>query len=270
MRNIVPRLRVAAFETAPPDTASHVERWDTNDGHAIEGYRTADGVGWIAVSRIAAYRFAAEGPVEAASLGGDDAAVEDTWLRSVLPLVVQARGTQVLHASAVRGPAGVLALCGISTAGKSTVAAVLRSRGHSVVADDALGFEVESEKVMALPLPFRLRLRPASVEALGLPALAHVADEPAAAAPLVAVVLLEPADAGPVTLKAIAASEAVGALMPHLYCFALEEGKERLVESALGLACAASVHRLAFVRSFGQLAAQVECVEALMAEPRGG
>ena len=156
-------------------------------------------------------------------------------MRSVLPLVVQARGTQVLHASAVTGPAGVVALCGVSTSGKSTLAAALMARGHEVVADDALAFRVEGGEATALTLPFRLRLRSSSAEALGLPAIAAEGGG-GGQATFSAIVILEPHDdeAAP-NLEAVNAAEAVGALMPHAYCFALDEGKAELVAAYASL-----------------------------------
>ena len=236
-----------------------------NDGHAIEGYRTADGVGWITVSGVAAYRFAAEGPVEAASLGGDVEAIEDTWLRSVLPLVVQARGTQVLHASAVYGSAGVVALCGVSTAGKSTVCAALARTGIAAVADDALGFEVDGGKATALTLPFALRLRSASASYLDLPFVAArgVGGETLA---LRAIVILEPNDDLPSSpsLLAVSPAKGVGALMPHAYCFSLDAGKEELVRSYAALAAAIPISRLRFQRHLGTLDAMVERVRHVL------
>ncbi len=74
----------------------------------LHGFR-AGGSGWVSIPGVAAYGFTDAGPVTAVSDGvprrraRDE--VEDAWVRSVLPLVVQARGTQVLHASAVAGRA---------------------------------------------------------------------------------------------------------------------------------------------------------------------
>ncbi len=85
----------------------------------------------------------------------------------------------------------------------------------------------------ALPLPFRLRLRPQSALALGLPGIA--AEGPGGGGlPLVAIVLLEPHDEDDAPeLEPVDAVEAFGALMPQAYCFSLEEGKEELVEAYL-------------------------------------
>ena len=49
-------------------------------------------------------------------------AIEETFERGVLPLALQARGIQVLHASGIETPQGVVAFCARSQTGKSTLA----------------------------------------------------------------------------------------------------------------------------------------------------
>jgi len=70
--------------------------------------------------------------------------VEDAYFRNVLPLVMQLRGHEVLHASAVSTPGGLVVLCGVSGAGKSTFASALSARGHRVWADDAVVLKIDS------------------------------------------------------------------------------------------------------------------------------
>lgn len=237
-----------------------VARWETNAGVELAGYRSG-GFGWLVLPGVAAFRFDAEGAVVASPAGGSQAEVRDVWLRSVLPLVVQARGTQVLHASAVAGPdRRIIALCGVSTAGKSTLAAALAERGHELVADDALPFTVEGDAVLAHPLPFALRLRePVALDAR----LVRSRETGAAEGPLAAVVLLEPGPVGP-ALEPVPAADAVGALMPHAYCFALDEGKEALVGAYTALAAAIPVRRLRYVQEPERLAGAVGALEELI------
>lgn len=228
----------------PGETAAvgTVARWEANDGLVLVGYR-AGGHGWVSIPGLAHYRFDRADDVVASPDGGSDAEIEDAWLRSVLPLVLQARGTQVLHASAVLGADGALALCGVSTAGKSTLAAALAARsGVRLIADDALPFALEDGRAVVHPVPFRLRLREGS-EHLD-PGGGLVEAGPAR---LATIVLLEPhGDDGHATVEPVAPAEAVGALMPHAYCFALEEGKAELVAAYTGLAAIAPVHRLSY------------------------
>src|SRR6266480_4230280 len=116
---LVPTLRHAEFDAPDPSQADgDVSRWEANDGIVLYGFRSS-GYGWATVEGLGSYRFEAAGDVQVVSDGGAPEAIEDAWYRSVLPLVLQARGTQVLHASAVAGPDGAVALCGASTSGKS-------------------------------------------------------------------------------------------------------------------------------------------------------
>lgn len=175
---------------------------------------------------------------------------------------MQARGTQVLHASAVGGTASALALCGVSTAGKSTLAAALAAAtGARLVADDALPFVVEGDRAVAYPVPFRLRLREGSehLDLGGGPVEAGVAR-------LSAIVLLEPhAGEGDPSLEPVAPADAVGALMPHAYCFALDEGKAALVAAYTTLVQSVPVHRLAYPQRPDRLDDTVALLGALLA-----
>ncbi len=71
--------------------------------------------------------------------------IEDTYRRGVLPLVLQLRGHEVLHASAVSTASGLLVLCGVSGTGKSTFAYGLSRRGYPLWADDAVVLDIEDE-----------------------------------------------------------------------------------------------------------------------------
>ena len=77
-------------------------------------------------------------------------------------MALQVSGREVLHASAVRSPAGVTALCADSETGKSTIAFGLSSRGYPVWADDLVAIEVSDQGGVAISLPFTMRLRPPS------------------------------------------------------------------------------------------------------------
>jgi len=76
----------------------------------------------------------------------------------VLPFVLQALGSELLHASGVVTPSGALAFCGGSSAGKSTIAHRLTGRGHEPLADDALMFELTAAGVDAVRIPFTTRV----------------------------------------------------------------------------------------------------------------
>ena len=88
------------------------------------------------------------------------ALVLDAYRRTVLPQALQFFGREVLHASAVVGPSGVVGFCAYSQTGKSTLAFALAQRGYVPWADDALAFETGAQVSQALALPFAVRLRP--------------------------------------------------------------------------------------------------------------
>jgi hypothetical protein len=96
------------------------------------------------------------------------AQVIDHLMRAVVPLVLQSRGIQVLHASAIRLKDGVLGLCGRSSSGKSTLAYALGKRGYEVWADDSLLISTTHRDVRTLRTPpVQLRLRPDSRKYFG-------------------------------------------------------------------------------------------------------
>jgi hypothetical protein len=280
----LPELELAAIQIAGESAADGlISRWETNDGSPMAGYRAA-GAAWIVIPGIAAFRFADDGPVVARPDGASETMIREAWLRSVLPLVVQARGFQVLHASAISTGKGVLAICGVSTSGKSTLAAAMHARGHVVVADDALGFAPADEVVLiqhdvrprveppqgagtgviALTLPFQVRLRPAPAALLDLPDVV-VAGAGGAAIELRHIVILDPDTAEPAArVTREAASAAVGSLMPHAYCFALDEEKEALVRAYALLADRVSIWRLRYPPDIERLDETVSVLEGLL------
>lgn len=117
---------------------------------------------WIHVYGTATYvlRPGSDRIVAVPEAGADKAEIADRWHRLALPLLLQAAGLEVLHASAVRTERGIVALCGHAGVGKSTLACGLGRRGYPPVADDALAFRVAQDQgVVGVPLPCRLRPR---------------------------------------------------------------------------------------------------------------
>lgn len=77
------------------------------------------------------------------------------------------RGLLPLHAAVVTIGGRALAVAGPSTSGKSTLAAALAARGHSVLADDACVVDLDHGSVTVLPTVGMTRLWPDSARALG-------------------------------------------------------------------------------------------------------
>ncbi len=89
-------------------------------------------------------------------------------LGTTLAMLLHQRGeVTVLHASAVAIAGRGAAFVGVKGAGKSTMAAALQARGHSLVADDIVAIVTTSGGPLVLPgFPY-LKLWPDSVASLG-------------------------------------------------------------------------------------------------------
>jgi hypothetical protein len=199
--------------------------------------------------------------------------VVDTFRRTVLPMVVQVRGHEVLHASAVITPEGVVALAGRSGSGKSTLAYGLAFRGHRLWADDAVVFRPADGRVRAVPVPFGLRLLPSSLEHFRgrrPPGDVSGAGE-GSAAPLAAVCLLQrvsdrDADA---TLTPVDSTDAFLSILRNAYCFEpKDQGRNRrMMESYLRLSRDVPVFRLRVPDDLARLEEVLDVVEAIVLEP---
>lgn len=94
-----------------------------------------------------------------------------------MALALAARGIFLLHASALAGHGGVVAICGESGAGKSTLAAATASfpeLGLSRVADDQLPVELGARPIVLPHFP-QLKLPPSDWNAPGKPAMLPLA-----------------------------------------------------------------------------------------------
>lgn len=89
-------------------------------------------------------------------------------LDQVLPLVLNLRGQEALHATAVLAPGGVCAFTGPAGAGKSTLAASFLEAGHPVVSDDCLALTAEAGGILAWPAYPGVRLWEDAVATLGV------------------------------------------------------------------------------------------------------
>ncbi|HVC21064.1 MAG TPA: hypothetical protein VNE16_13380 [Vicinamibacterales bacterium] len=94
------------------------------------------------------------------------ATVRHLLLDQVMPLVFSARPSLVLHASAVRAPAGAVGFVGLAGAGKSTLAVSLARTGWDLVSDDCLLLDADGRGVRAMPTYPSARLWDDSLRAL--------------------------------------------------------------------------------------------------------
>ena len=260
-----PRLIIAPgaeeISSRPGEAGLPVQVWQDEQGTTLASCYTLDGQHRVDVPGVASFRFGAPPEIVTAYplTSVRPEVIEDTYRRSVLPIVLQACGTEVLHASAVHA-GGVVALCGVSRTGKSTIAFALSQRGHRLWADDAVAIDLSGPAVVALPLPFEMRLRPRAAAFFGVEARA------AGAASLGRP--MDQADQGPVPLAALCVLSrgeeerrgcgvridrlrppaALPALLGHAYCFSLEDTglKRAMVQHYMELAARVPVFALRF------------------------
>jgi hypothetical protein len=195
-----------------------------------------------------------------------EAAADATVLNAVLTGPIQAvlwhqRGLLPLHASVIVVGGRTVALCGHSAAGKSTLAAMLAARGHSVVADDICLVDArDGAEVSVLPGCARLRLWRDALDHLGVAthglkrALANKEKyfldcgdhAPRKPQKLAALVLLGRQMGNSVTLKRLSGTQAVGALhnVVHMRRPARALGRDPDIFAALARLAASPVWQL--------------------------
>jgi hypothetical protein len=271
----IPRL-VIAPDVAAADLES---RWDGEvwldaQGQVFARCQVRGSECSIRLPGVGTFRFERDGGTVVAV--PDPSVATETLRRTyrdhVLPLVLQACGTEVLHASAVRGPHGVAVFCGGTGTGKSSVAFGLARRGHSLWADDAVALEFSDAAVHAVPLPFETRLRPSAATFFGAPPAAGVAgarqgdgaDMGTARARIASVCVLTRASVpGAVAIRRLRGSAALAAVLPHAQCFQLDDPdpKRRMIGRYLDLTARVPVLAVDFEPAFDVFSLVLDEVE---------
>lgn len=241
---------------------------------------TVGGRQWLRIPGVASYRFGATAGEATAvpEAGAREDAVVDAYRRAVLPLTLHVHGLEVLHASAVQTPKGVVAFCAQSHGGKSTIAYAFEQRGYRVWADDAVAFEPHEQGAEVVPLPFTLRLRQPSSAFF-----AENGHEPSAQrsehgdeldpepSPLAAVYVLDRVDEGaPVAIEQLPAAQGFTAVFPHAYWFDLRtvEQRRETMRRYLDLAARVPIHRVRYPSGFEYLPDVVEALDLTLADGR--
>jgi hypothetical protein len=201
--------------------------------------------------------------------------IVDAYHRNAVPIVLQARGLEVLHASAVLTPHGVVALCGVREAGKSTIAYALNLRGFPLWADDAVAFAASEKSVQAFSLPFAPRLRPAAASFFGrdhsVPQTRTCWDESSTSAsvPLAAVCVLNQTPVSGIAgeSRRLASAGAFTSVLTHAYSFTLQDVRrtKQMAQQYFRLVHQVPIFfELRFSSGLGNLAAIVEEIERLV------
>ena len=261
-----------AARGAAPSPAPGGAPWRDSTGAVCAYSYQQDGRHRIEVPDVAAFSFVPGGPTVTATAYPHVAAdtIRFAYRRIVLPLALQAGGTEVLHASAVRLPGGVVAFCAARETGKSTLAYALSRRGYPLWADDEVAWQPAAAGFRTLILPFAIRLRPAPAAFFA----ATDADtppaprmEPAAAAPLAAVCVLTrtpPAGGPPVEIARLAPAAAFRAVLTHGQCFDLDNvaHKRATLEHYLALTAAVPVWDIRYPSGLAGLPAILDAILA--------
>lgn len=252
---------------------SRVNVWRSYDRRVVAFAYAAGGEHWFHLPGVASYRFDADGgPVTAVPhnpVAPDR--VRDAYTRTVLPLVLQVRGWEILHASAIRSSDGVVAFLASSETGKSTVAHGLGQRGRPVWADDAVAFEMTSRGAVSVPLPFRVRLRRDAWVFLGpRPAPAPCAGSDGQSIASLAALFVLTRDAGSdrlVRAERLTAARAFRAVLEHAYCFdpSNEHRKRVMLKRYLDLTRRVPVFGLCYSAGLENLPAILDHVERELA-----
>ncbi len=187
--------------------------------------------------------------------------VEDKVLRlfvlgPALAVLLHQRGRLVLHASAAAIAGEVVAFMGRSGWGKSTTAAALYTRGHSIVADDVTAVQVNTDTGFPVVFPGfpQLKLWPEAVASLGdvpemLPQLDPRWDKrgrrvvrgfPPAPLPLKRIYVLDEGETH--EIKPLQPQNALLELVSHSYCARLLQSTDA---SSHFLQCASIVNNVA-------------------------
>ena len=254
----------ARFRPVPGPDHPGVVVWRHIDDELV-AYGGRDDQGyWMKVAGVGAFELAPQEPIRAyPEPGAELSLVEDAFRRTVLPMALQVRGGEVLHASAVVGPRGVTAFCAVSETGKSTVAYGLSRRGYELWGDDAVSIELTENGATSSQLEFRLSLRPASA-AFFTPEK-HQGEDAATETthPLAAICVLERANVELAKITRLASSDAFPVVLSHAYCFDLEdlERKRRMMESYLKLVEQVDAYEVQLPEGLERLPAALDEIE---------
>ncbi len=253
-------VRAGAKAPAPPSADASSNVWLDSDGSPA-AYGGSDEVShWMELPGVGSFRFG-DGPRVTVfpANGVRDETVEDAFRRIVLPMALQAEGEEVLHASAVVGPAGVVAVCAVSGTGKTTLAYALSRRGHPLWADDAVAFDSNDDGVLAQPLPFTLRLKGESATLFG-DAPTETLYEPEAER--LAAILVLAREEG-ISVELLDTAAAFPLVLEHAYCFDLDENerKRTMMASYLELAARIPIYRVRMQPGLDRLPALLDRLE---------
>jgi hypothetical protein len=266
----VPKLLISQQDTLSPGvvrSGSALRVWYDEFGAPYgHGYSLGDRH-WMKMREVGIFQFAVSQrhvsvvPAPEAS----EARVREVYRRCVLPMALQVMGVEVLHASAVLTPSGVVAFCASSTTGKSTLVYALSKRQYPIWADDAVTLSQIDGHTETVRLPFTLRLRDdaCSFFQVQRPEGLHEPVDPADNCARLHSIYVLKRSGNAVQIEELPASQALPELLDHAYCF--DPGNLLRKRSMLMhyLDCVASVpiYRLNFRPSLPNLDGIIDALE---------
>lgn len=267
---LLPALRIEREAPGPSalgSTESSLTEWRDPSGRVCARGQVHARGAWVELPDVARYSLVTTSSlVTAVPVGrASETAVAEGFSRTALPFLLQVQGVQCLHASAILTAAGVVAMCGESGVGKSTLAAALAHFGFGVWADDAVAFECPRGRLAtSVQLPFALRLSPSSLRLLASLAKRAAAGSsvPGREQPIIGLLVLQRGGDGDPRLVRLSPAEAFKAVVEHSYSFSLSQldARRRFSENQLGLVTTVPSFRVWFTptsRSFSALVQQV-------------
>jgi hypothetical protein len=153
IKNASPRISLSS----PPSwfmnwTLPGGEKWlscaKTDEGYLLRFNELAD----LTIDRIGSEIVCMPKP------GIPEDTIQHLLLDQVIPLVINLRGGEALHASAILTSHGVVAFAGPAGSGKSTITGSLMKMGYPFVSDDCLTLREKDQTIYAIPAYPGLRL----------------------------------------------------------------------------------------------------------------
>ncbi len=279
---VVPKLRIQhASSGIHPEgelSSPEVDPWLDQTGRPYAWSHSKGCNHWIYWDQIARFDFDNNSPyvtVHALPSAGHDS-LNEIYLEHILPLVLTTRGFEVIHASAIQSPGGVLAFAAFTGTGKSSTAYALHSRGFPIWADDAVVFQIERDEVISTPIPFSVRLFPdmlSSIENSLFTGQAQKNIDPyrfQEKLPLVGIYLLERMETWnfqrPIQVTRLPLETAFTRLLPHAYAFEQHnpERTQQLAASYLSLASRIPIFQLCYSSNRDALPEFITALEGLI------
>jgi hypothetical protein len=263
---------------ALPEVPARAEVWRNREGTPVAYGYTEHGQHWISLPEQVAFCVSPEtNVVRAVALpeASQDLIVHQFRGRG-LPLALQALGWEVMHASAIWTPSGAVAFCGPSGSGKSTHVYAMWRRGYPALGDDAVAFRVSEGRITILPLPFEVKLEPASAEFFtrkgGLNGdLPEARPEPSSFSTLFALEQVDAAEVDGFEITKLPLAPALKTFLINSYCFDPRDEARRadMVLRYLELVGQVPTFRLRYSPDFDRLPDVLDAIEHLIDVQRG-